>query len=70
MTQRATRELGQVFRIDVGTDFIEIGEPCSAGAPGCQVAPAVVSELMTLLKGLDDVELAAEPCKSVFGGGP
>jgi hypothetical protein len=60
---------GQVFRIGVGNDFIDIGQPCRAGAVNCNVAPAIVMDLMNVLQALDDAELAVEPCKSTFGGG-
>ncbi len=57
---------GQVFRFGVGNDFIDVGPSC-AGPSGCAGMPAAVRAVVGLLHALDDAELAAEPCKSVFG---
>ncbi len=58
---------GQVFRFGVGNDYVDVGSPCGVGAAGCVDAPASVAQLVELLREIDRVELAAEPCKSVFG---
>jgi hypothetical protein len=58
---------GHVFRIGVGNDFIDIAEPCRAGAPDCKMPPPAVLDLKSVLEDLDTTELSQEPCKSVFG---
>jgi hypothetical protein len=56
---------GQVFRISVGTDYVDIGSPC-AGAP-CVSGPAGLDALVTRLEALDKQELATKACTDVFG---
>jgi hypothetical protein len=56
---------GQVFRIAMGNDFIDVGPSCEAGCAGM---PAALATLVGLLRKLDERELAAEPCHAVFGG--
>jgi hypothetical protein len=55
---------GQVFRIGVGSDYVDIGPSC---AKGCAGMPDALRVLATLLENLDATELAVEPCKWVFG---
>jgi len=57
---------GAVFRIAVGNDFVDVGPPSGPGLPASADPPRVLQELVDLLHGVDDTELAAEPCKSTF----
>jgi hypothetical protein len=59
---------GRVFRFGVGVDYVDVGSPCGAGSSGCYLVPLSVSRLVATLQELDRVELASEPCRSVFGG--
>jgi hypothetical protein len=54
---------GQVFRISIGSDFVDVGPPCT----GCPEIPPAIQALVDLLQGIDEVELAKEACSSVFG---
>lgn len=58
---------GQVFRISVGMDFLDVGSPCSAGSSGCVAIPAAVAALVDALRALDAQELAKKACTDVFG---
>ena len=57
---------GQVFRIGVGNDFIDVGPNCDT-TPPCTGMPAALATLVADLHSLDSAELAEEPCRSVFG---
>jgi hypothetical protein len=58
---------GQVFRIGIGNDFIDVGPNCESDPANCPSMPEPIGRLVTLLRNLDTAMLAAEPCKSVFG---
>jgi hypothetical protein len=58
---------GQVFRISIGNDFIDVGPNCENDPTSCPNMPEPVRRLVTLLRDLDAAALAVEPCKSVFG---
>jgi len=58
---------GQVFRISIGNDFIDVGPNCEDNPTSCPNMPEPVRRLVTLLRDLDSAMLAVEPCKSVFG---
>lgn len=56
---------GAVFRIATASDFVDVGPDCESGCTGM---PQALATLVGLLRALDTLELAAEPCKGVFGG--
>jgi hypothetical protein len=58
---------GQVFRIGIGNDFIDVGPNCEADPSSCPNMPEPIARLVELLRDLDTAMLAAEPCKGVFG---
>jgi hypothetical protein len=57
---------GQVLRVGIGNDFIEVGPTCSSGAV-CKDPPDVVRDLVAALQELDHFALSGEPCHGVFG---
>jgi hypothetical protein len=57
---------GQVFRIGIGNDFIDIGPNCESDPTACPTMPEPVANMAKLLRDLDATELAKDPCKSVF----
>ncbi len=58
---------GTVFRIEVGSAVIDVGEECPGGpACGTRTIPAGVRALADLLSRLDTQELARGQCKDVF----
>jgi hypothetical protein len=58
---------GSVFRITIGSDYIDVGSPCGGGGAGCIAIPAVVQQLVDDLKAVDAQELAKKACVDVFG---
>lgn len=58
---------GQVFRIGIGNDFVDIGPNCEADPASCPTMPKAVADLMKLLRDLDAAMLAVDPCKTTFG---
>jgi hypothetical protein len=58
---------GQVFRISIGNDFIDVGPNCESDPTSCPNMPEPIRRLVTLLRDLDAATLAVEPCKSLFG---
>jgi hypothetical protein len=58
---------GQVLRVEVGADYLEIGSPCQ-GAAGCPEIPASVTKLKDALDAIDAAALLIEPCMTTFGG--
>lgn len=58
---------GQVFRIGIGNDFIDVGPNCESDPTSCPTMPEPVARLVKLLRDLDATMLAQEPCKTVFG---
>ena len=56
---------GQVFRIQVGTSVIEVGDACGATA-ACTPIPAGVQQLVNTLKIIDNQELSMTPCATMF----
>jgi hypothetical protein len=57
---------GQVFRITVGSGYVEVGDSCDAILPKCYI-PSWAYDLVNLLKQLDAQELAKKACTDVFG---
>jgi hypothetical protein len=58
---------GVVFRMEVGTSVIEVGQPCRATS--CKPIPAGVESLVTLLRQVTKEQLGREPCRSAFPTG-
>jgi hypothetical protein len=58
---------GTVFRITIGSDYVDVGGPCAGAGTGCIAIPAVVQTLVNNLKALDAQELAKKACTDVFG---
>jgi hypothetical protein len=58
---------GTVFRITMGNDYVDVGNPCGTGASGCVAIPPVVQALVDHLNALDAQELAKKACTDVFG---
>jgi hypothetical protein len=57
---------GQVFRISIGRDYIDVGTPCYDTPNSCTM-PSAIAELVTELQALDQIELATDACVAIFG---
>jgi hypothetical protein len=57
---------GQVLRVTLGSDYIDIGQACDAVLPQCYV-PNWAIALANLLRQLDAQELTKKACTDVFG---
>ena len=58
---------GQVLRIGIGNDYIDIGTPCYSTPASCSTMPNAIVDLVTILQSVDQTELATAACKAVFG---
>lgn len=56
---------GSLLRIRIGSAVIDVGGPCG-GASGCAQIPANVASLASLLRAIDQQELAKAPCAGQF----
>jgi hypothetical protein len=57
---------GMVFRIQVGSDYVDVGSACPPPSSSCRPIPPIVERLRQLLTSIDTAELAKADCAGKF----
>ena len=57
---------GQVFRVSLGSDYVDVGTQCDPVSSVCRAVPPGVQALVDALEALDAQELSKPECVSAF----